>query len=236
MTALKVGKVDKYYCYGPEDIDPIFKKDNYNILSLNRGNGYWLWKPYFILKTLKEKLNDGDYLIYTDAGILYINKVQLAINFLISRNAEMWVIRLNFLEKYYTKRDAFILLKADSPLYTDSYQFMAGIQIYKKSNFTIKFLEKVLYFSQDKRIITDDPNSLGMPNYEGFIENRHDQSILSLLTKKYGLAGTDNLNKTSKGAYSPMPIICCIYRKIPFKSYKDLKNKCIKNNEIKNLK
>jgi len=34
-----------------------------------KGNGYWLWKRYFILKALKEKLNRDDYLIYTDAGI-----------------------------------------------------------------------------------------------------------------------------------------------------------------------
>ena len=48
---------------------------------------------------------------------------------MISKNEEMWVIRLNTIEKHYTKRDAFILLKADSPIYTDTYQFMAGIQI-----------------------------------------------------------------------------------------------------------
>ena len=240
FTAKKVGKVDKFYSYTPQDIDFNFRKENENILSYQRGNGYWLWKPYFILKTLNEKLNYGDYLIYTDAGILYINKVQIAINFMISKKAEMWVIRLNTIEKHYTKRDAFLLLNADSPIYTDTYQFMAGIQIYKKTKFTEKFLEKLIYFSKDRRIITDEPNTLGLPNFEGFIENRHDQSVLSLLTKKFGLAGSDKVNKTSKNLnnfeYSPMPIICCIYRKTPFTSYYNLKNKCIEMNDIKFFK
>ena len=232
--------MDKYYSYSPEDIDLKFKKENLNILSFSRGSGYWLWKPYFLLKTIKEKLNYGDYLIYTDAGILYINKVQIAINFMISKKAEMWVIRLNFIEKYYTKRDVFLLLKADSSIYTDTYQFMAGIQIYKKSKFTEKFLEELLRFSKDKRLITDDPNTLGLPNYKGFIENRHDQSILSLLTKKYRLAGFDKVNITNKDynnfKYIPMPIICCIYRRNFFKRYLSLKKNCIKMNEIKSFK
>ena len=94
-TAIKVGKVDKYYSYGPDDIDPIFKEKNKDILSRKRGNGYWLWKPYFILKTLKEKLVDGDYLIYTDAGILYLDTTYKIINFLKEKNEEMWAIQLD---------------------------------------------------------------------------------------------------------------------------------------------
>ena len=62
-SALEIGKVDYFYDYGPEGIDIYFKQKNIDILSRKRGNGFWLWKPYFILKTLNEKLNYGDYLI-----------------------------------------------------------------------------------------------------------------------------------------------------------------------------
>lgn len=81
-SALEIGKVNEYYSYSPNDIDPDFKNKNKYIFSLPRGNGYWLWKPYFILKTLKEKLNEGDYLIYTDAGILYMNSTYTIIEFM----------------------------------------------------------------------------------------------------------------------------------------------------------
>ena len=228
-TALEVGKVDEYYSYGPKDIDKDFKERNKEILSRKRGNGYWLWKPYFILKTLKEKLDEGDYLIYTDAGILYKNSTHQIINFLNEQKSEMWMIRLNYIEKKYTKRDAFILLGADLPFYTDTCQYMAGIQIYKKSKFTEKFVEEVLYYSQDKRIITDDPNTLGLNNYKEFIENRHDQTILSILIKKYGQADSGRTNmeidkvKTQK---NKMPFIFCIYRRLKFRDYNDIKKKC----------
>ena len=231
-SALEIGKVDEYYSYGPNDIDKNFREKNKDILSRKRGNGYWLWKPYFILKTLKEKLNDGDYLIYTDAGILYTNSTHKIINFLNEQNSEMWMIRLNYLEKRYTKRDAFILLGADLPFYTDTNQYMAGIQVYKKSKFTEKFLEEVLYYSQDKRIITDDANTLGLKNYKEFIDNRHDQSILSILIKKYNQAdsGRSNMeiNKIKKQNIF-MPYIFCIYRKKPLLNYDDIKEQCTKH-------
>lgn len=224
--------MDKYYSYGPDDIDPIFKEKNKDILSRKRGNGYWLWKPYFILKTFKEKLIEGDYLIYTDAGVLYIDTTYKIINFLKEQNAEMWAIQLNnCVEKKYTKRDAFILLGADSPFYTDTNMYMAGIQIYRKSKFTEKFLEELLYYSQDKRIITDEPNILGKQNYEEFIDNRHDQSVFSLLIKKYRQAnsGMTNMNISSiKMKNITMPYIFCIYRRAFFKDYNDIKEKCIK--------
>ena len=237
-SALEIGKVDEYFGYGPDDIDQEFKKKNIGILSRKRGNGYWLWKPYFIYKTLKEKLKEGDYLIYTDAGILYMNSTYKIIEFLKTQKAEMWMIRLNkIIEKTYTKRDAFILLGVDSPFYTDTNQFMAGVQVYRKSKYTEKFLEELLYYSQDKRIITDEPNTQGLKNYKEFIENRHDQTVLSLLIKKYGVAnsGKTNMNiNIIKKSKITMPYIFCIYRRIKFTNYTDLKNKCI--NYIRNRK
>ena len=228
-SALEVGNVNEYYSFGPDNIELEFRNKNKEILSRERGNGYWLWKPYFILKTLKEKLNEGDYLIYTDAGILYMNSTWKIINFMKEQKAEIWAIQLDLIEKQYSKRDAFVLLGADMPFFTDTPQYMAGIQIYQKSKYTEKFLEEVLYYSQDKRIITDDPNTLGLDNYNGFIENRHDQTIFSLLIKKYGQAssGKTNLNITQlEKQYVFMPYIFCIYRRTSFIDYDDIRKKC----------
>ncbi|MCB0292849.1 MAG: hypothetical protein KDH97_21525, partial [Calditrichaeota bacterium] len=52
-TALAVGGFDKAISYTPKDIDRVFYRDNRRILSRVKGAGYWLWKPYFICKTLK---------------------------------------------------------------------------------------------------------------------------------------------------------------------------------------
>ena len=146
-SAIEVGKVDEHYSYGPKDIDNDFWKKNKEILSRKRGSGYWLWKPYLILKTLKEKLNYGDYLIYIDAAILYMNSTYQVIDFLKEQNAEMWMNRLTLKEKIWSKRDAFILLGVDMPFYSETNQYMGGIQIYRKSKYTEKFLEELLYYS-----------------------------------------------------------------------------------------
>ena len=231
LTAINVGKVDEYYCYKPDDIDVNFKSMNKDILSRERGNGYWLWKPYFILKTFREKLNKGDYIIYTDSAVLYLDKAEKMINFMISKNEEMWLFTTHCLEKHFSKRDAFILLDADTYIYTDTFQYMATIQIYKKSKFTENFLEKLLHYSTDKRIITDEPNTQGLPNYEGFIDNRHDQTILSILAKKFSYSHLKTkkvkayyLNKMQ---YNLTKNIFCHFRNIKFKSYYELRNKCI---------
>ena len=144
----------------------------------------------------------------------------------------MWFNRMNLKEKIWTKRDAFILLGVDMPFYSETYQYMAGIQVYKKSKYTEKFLEELLYYSQDKRLITDDPNTQGLKNYLNFKDNRHDQTILSLLIKKYGIANSGkpnlSLNEIFKRKSILMPNIFCIYGKLHFKDYNDIKKKCIK--------
>ena len=236
-SALEIAGVDEFYGYCPDDLDEEFKKKNNYILSEGKGNGYWLWKPYFIYKTLKTKLNDGDYLIYSDAGIAYIDKAQLIVNFINERKAEMYLHRLPHLEKHYTKRDAFILMGADLPFFAETGQFNAAFQIYKKSKFTEIFLEEYLYYAQDKRIITDDGNVMGLPNYDGFKAHRHDQSILSLLTKKYSQVNANKMNidvNIVKNFTELMPTIFCHYRSAYFKDYEDMLNFCGARNKSKN--
>ena len=86
-----------------------------------------------------------------------------------------------------------------------------------------------LYYAQDKRIITDDDNEMGVDNYEGFRDHRHDQSILSLLVKKYGLVNANKANvdlKIAQNFTEEMPTIFCHYRKRGPSDYESLKNMC----------
>ena len=234
-SALEIGNVDEHYIYTPNDLDNEFKEKNKDILFRKRGGGYWLWKPYIILKAFKEKLNEGDYLIYTDAGVLYIDSSYKIVNFLKEKNVDMWMNKLRHKEKKYTKRDAFILMGADSPFYTDTNQYMATIQVYKKNKYTEKFLTQLLFYSQDKRIITDDPNTQGLDNYPEFIENRHDQTVLSLLIKKYGEAnsGYPSLNLLEIKRIV-MPNIFCFYRRVENYNYSSLRDNCIKRENAEN--
>ena len=235
-SALEIGKVDYFYDYGPEDIDLNFKNKNQDILGRKRGNGYWLWKPYFIFKTLNEKLDYGDYLIYTDATVLYKNNINILIDFIKKKNKDMWFYKLPFLEKMYCKRDCFILMGADSSYYTNTYSYNAAFQLYKKSDFSMNFLKEYIYYGTDKRIITDDINTFQLPNYKEFKDHRHDQSILSILIKKYNQAnsGKPNINYTLINNFNnEMPFIFCHYRRKHFNNYNDLKKLCNMQCKIK---
>lgn len=177
---------DKVIAYGPEDMDEDFKKKNAAILSATKGNGYYLWKPYFLYKAFCEELHEGDYLIYTDAGSVYVNKIQYLIDCMEKEHLDIMTfsLELGMLEKKYNKRDALILMDCDSPEYTDTPQSIGGYVIMKKTAFVDKFLKTDLEYAQDERIISEIPNTLGVDNYPKFIAHRHDQAVWSLMVKK----------------------------------------------------
>lgn len=48
--------------------DPLFWDKHKDFIENNhRGYGYWIWKSYLVLKCLEE-MNDGDIVLYCDAG------------------------------------------------------------------------------------------------------------------------------------------------------------------------
>lgn len=71
--ALSASAADKgfdiIYNYRRGHMDPEFYAKNKHILTQERGSGYWLWKPYFILKTMNE-LPDGALIFYADSGVI----------------------------------------------------------------------------------------------------------------------------------------------------------------------
>ena len=79
-------------------------------------------------------MNEGDYLIYTDACTLYLNSIEQIIDVLKKKNLEMWMMKLSRIEKEFTKRDAFILMGADSAFYTDTNQYVLLFKFIKNLN------------------------------------------------------------------------------------------------------
>lgn len=179
---------DKVIEYGPEDIDEAFRRRNREILNAPRGGGYYLWKPYVYRKAYDE-LGEGDYLIYTDSGSVYVNKIQYLIDCMEHQKVPVMIFSLEKerIEKSNTKRDAFVLTGCDEAKYTDTPQSIGGYFVCKKAPEVEAFLDEVLQYAQDIRIISDKPNVMGFPNYTEFMDHRHDQSVISLMSKKHGL-------------------------------------------------
>lgn len=189
-TGMEIGGFDKVIEYGPKDIDKRFYNKNKSILDEIRLGGYALWKPYVILKTLTRKdIKNGDFIMYCDSGASFINKIDEIVKLSMKYNQDIIPFdtkNKKFLEKFWTKRDAFILMNCDVEKYTETPQIGTGFIVVKKSTFSINFFKEFLKYAQNKQII-DDMSSNIKKDYKGFVENRHDQSIFSLLIKKYNL-------------------------------------------------
>ncbi len=178
---------DRVIEYGPDDIDEAFRRRNKEILDTPRGGGDYLWKPYFYRKAYDE-LGEGDYLVYIDSGAVYINKIQYLIDCMEQEETPLMIFSLERerIEKGNTKRDAFVLTGCDEARYTDTPQSIGGYFVCKKAPEVKAYLDEVLQYAQDIRIISDKPNVMGLPNYAEFADHRHDQSVISLMSKKYG--------------------------------------------------
>ena len=172
--------------YGLKDIDPSFVNSNSYVFSQPRGAGFWIWKPYIILKTM-ETMSDGDWLMYTDSGMLFVRNPW---EWILSAETEIGekgiaTFGTHSKNKQYTKRDAFVLMGMDIPAYTEEAHRMASVFVCKKTPFSKSFVEEWLHYATDCRIISDMPNTQHLPNYPEFKDHRHDQSIMSLLGIKH---------------------------------------------------
>lgn len=179
---------DRVIEYTDADIDPKFRAANKEILDHPRGGGYYLWKPYVFYRAYQE-MGEDDYLIYTDAASIYVDSIQKLIDAMEKEQVSLMLFSLQneMLERKYTKRDAFILTGCDEEKYTNTPQSIGGYMVCKKKPEVEDFFQEVLSYAQDVRIISDRPNTMGKENYPDFVDHRHDQSVISLISKKRGI-------------------------------------------------
>jgi hypothetical protein len=175
------------HCYLPDHPAVEYaRSENPSIMAAARGAGYWLWKPYIILDALRSA-PEGTVVLYTDVAFTYIADPAPLFSMagiddvVLFENAPQ-----NFQDKW-TKRDAFVKLDADRPEYHYRRQLDAGIQLYRSGPKAIAFLEATKTAMQDPAVLTDQPNICGLPNLDGFVEHRHDQSVLTIMAQKWGV-------------------------------------------------
>lgn len=224
--AYQKGKADIVFEYCEDDLSIEFKERNAHILSCKRGAGYWVWKPYVVDKALSQ-LTYGDYLFYCDSGAFLTKDLHSLISFLEKENTDILFFDLPFIEKKWTKRDVFLALCCDNAGYANTTQRCATYFLIKKTTNTEQFIHEWLSYAQIYELISDEDNVLyHQCNYEGFQDNRHDQSILSLLSKKYGYRAYPDISqfryprhaitrlaaKRNKKLQAPYPIMVCLHR------------------------
>ncbi|MBM7618581.1 hypothetical protein JOC95_000423 [Bacillus tianshenii] len=227
QTAKSVGNFDRVIEYGPESIDKNFYDKHADFITNSRkGNGYWLWKPYILYKTLMEEAAEGDYVFYCDSGSFFVNSVDLIIQELDKVNQDIFLTETPLIEYQWTKKECFIKLGCLNESYQYSNQVQAGFILVKKTSQSVKFISNYLDWCSDYSILNDEMNT---NINKDLIAHRHDQSILSLLAKKENLMLFRDISQygrrpwqyTSPGreylikSYnnSKYPSIVCLYRK-----------------------
>ena len=197
--ALKSKYYDDIKIMTPNDFDYDTKYKFKNLVKKEkkRGYGYWFWKPFLLTKIMKE-INYGDIVHYLDVGC-HINKTKSNrfneyLDLIIDE--DKWLLAFQYHKKdikfsdkiKFPKREEFKYTKCDLFDYfqclhekkiTHTSQFWAGKKHKKSENFLKKW-NKV--FDKNFYLVDDTPSKI--PNFNGFLENRHDQSVFSLLCKK----------------------------------------------------
>ena len=199
-TGKHIAKFDKIYQFGPEDIDEEYRERHSEILSTPRGNGLWLWKPYFISKVLEEA-QEGDIVFYCDSGALFISSMNPI--FEIINREEIFVTDYPLLEMNFTKDLCFKVLGCDSDEYKMSNQFSATYMGFKCSLKAKRFVSEWLNLCEQIDLIVPENNQECVSdNIYQFVSHREDQSLLSLLCKQKGINPHRDITQRGKMPYT----------------------------------
>ena len=175
--------------------DKIFWDKHSDFIKKNeRGFGYWLWKPYIILKTMNE-LENGDILLYLDSGCEFIenNKDLIIKYFDYVKKDKIIGNEIKTLEGQFSKMDLIDYLKLNNENILKSYQREACANMFYVNDETRKLVEEWYNIGSEYNFINDSSSKL--KNINDFKEHRHDQSIFSLLTKKYNIFSKQKITK-----------------------------------------
>ena len=185
----KYGKHFEIIVFDKNRIHPEFVSKNYKTLSLKRGGGYWLWKPY-IISCILEKIKEKDILFYLDSKYYFTeNFEKLYSNHIESNDLLVWKNKPNgetYYMKNWCKMDVIKKYNMYEKVFLENAEdFWAGAIVIKKTENTIKYMKEWLEMCCVHEDITDSPSVT--PNSELFNEHRHDQSLLSIVLHKYNI-------------------------------------------------
>lgn len=169
--------------------DNIFWEQHREFIENNiRGYGYWIWKPYLIKKTM-ETMNNGDVLLFLDCGceIDYTNKGIFREFVDVVKHVKIIGTFMGN-EREWNKMDLIEKLDMNNDKYLDGsnkHQRQSGAILFLVCERVRKMVNEWYDLCCDYHNIDDTPSVI--QNLDCFREHRHDQSVFSLLTKKYDM-------------------------------------------------
>lgn len=194
--AVDSGFFDKIWLYNEKKIKSFVKERKPYFTEYKRGYGYWLWKPYLILYTLLEKMNEGDILVYLDAGCeIHQTGQNRWTDYLemLKKHSMLVYDHLHSFENQSTKYDVLKFFNVlDNSSVLDSKQLWAGGLMMRKDSFTSSLIKEWFTICDTNRttLLCDLPSSEDeLPTFK---QHCHDQSIFSVLCKIKDIGATDS--------------------------------------------
>ena len=161
-------------------------------MEIPRIAGCGIWRPMIILDKLNTMKN-GEFLLYLDAGCtLNINAKKRFYEYLeLFSNNDMGIMTIQMTgnkfgilckEKQYTRKEIFeyFNIEPNSEI-GNSAQCLSGVLLMRKNDHLMNIITLWLKAVYDNVIMFTDMNLSKQHN--DFLANRHEQSVLSILTK-----------------------------------------------------
>jgi hypothetical protein len=174
-----------------------FYRANSALLDQPRGCGYFAWKPFVVLHAMAQ-CADCDILVYSDAGIEFINNVSHIIDRMGHEEPQddIWLFGNNYQHSHWCKADTAAQVWANTDQAVDALdldwnrfekQVQASVIFFRVSDYTRVFVAEWLKWClfEGGRLIDDSPSRA--PNHPEFREHRHDQAILTTLADREGI-------------------------------------------------
>jgi hypothetical protein len=150
------------------------------------GFGWFAWKPFIILDAL-DRCADGDVVLFSDADTHPISNFSVLYSQCAQDGGAMFFNAYGCDNRYYTKRDCYVVMGQDHPPYTDHQTAgVARFMLFQKGPWKPRqFLYEWLTYCVNPKATTFDASTIA-PELEGFGEHRTEQAIMTLLAYKYG--------------------------------------------------
>lgn len=178
---------DGYSLWTLADLSPEFKETMADVLMHERGAGFYVWKPYIVHREMC-KLQDGDVLVYCDAGNEWVGDMRTAIQ---GMDQDIMFFSNGWPHGEWCKSET---LATILPMFFDHRNgtvSKCNVNQVQASTFFVRVTPKSRRFIQEWYAYSLLPGMIDneesrFVNIEGFREHRWDQSILCCLQIKYG--------------------------------------------------
>ena len=155
--------------------------------SFRRGFGYWQWKPFFVCDAI-ENARKGDMILYVDGRIGVPRETihwldKFIYNKFYNGSPDVVAWKMEHPEQAWTTADVMKRFDVDlDSRHATSGQFAATFFALRVNEKTVELARQwKTFILENPELCRDEPSSL--PNHVEFRENRHDQSVFSLLLK-----------------------------------------------------